>query len=64
MHTDDFVQGRTCPQCGSPIVERTNKASGHPFWGCSQWPECSFTQPIPADVWMRRQGASPLPGFE
>jgi Topoisomerase DNA binding C4 zinc finger len=24
-----------CPQCGAPIVERTMKKNGKPFWPCS-----------------------------
>jgi ssDNA-binding Zn-finger/Zn-ribbon topoisomerase 1 len=55
---------RACPLCQAALVERTNRATGIPFFGCERWPECSFTQPIPADEWMRRQGAMPLPGFE
>lgn len=58
------VPDRFCPECGAEIIERENKASGVPFWGCAKWPACTWTQPIPEDVWMRRQGASPLPGFE
>lgn len=61
---NEVVEGRVCPECGAAVVERTNKASGDPFWGCSAWPKCTWTQEIPADVWMRRQGASPLPGFD
>ena len=53
-----------CPECKSPLVERTNKATGVPFLGCERWPACSFTMPLPADEVMRRLGATTLPGFE
>ena len=32
-----------CPQCGKPMVLRTAKSgknAGHPFWGCSAYPDC------------------------
>lgn len=53
-----------CPQCGSALVERPNKHTGVHFIGCSQWPDCDYTLPIPAHEHMRRAGASTLPGFE
>ena len=30
-------QGPSCPKCGSPMVERSRKRDGAPFWGCTQW---------------------------
>jgi len=33
----------TCPKCGKPMVLRTAKTgknAGHPFWGCSAYPDC------------------------
>lgn len=54
---------RPCPVCGAARVERVNHASGKPFVGCANWPECSWTMPLPVDEQMRRLGAEPLPGF-
>jgi len=53
-----------CPQCRAELVERTNRATGVSFLGCSRWPECEYTTPLPTDIVMRRLGAEPLPGFE
>ena len=53
-----------CPVCRAQLVERTNRASGDTFLGCSEWPDCSYTTPIPTDVLMRRAGAMTLPGLE
>lgn len=25
---------KACPDCGRPLVERTNRATGEPFLGC------------------------------
>ncbi len=29
-----------CPKCGVPMVLRTPKAGGAPFWGCPNYPRC------------------------
>ena len=63
MNLSDIGE-RSCPQCRAPLVERTNRASGEPFLGCSSWPDCTFSTPIPEDVRMRRAGAMTLPGME
>lgn len=28
---------KTCPSCGSPLVQRENGQTGEEFWGCSTW---------------------------
>jgi hypothetical protein len=34
---------RSCPECKlGNVVERRNKKTGQPFWGCSRNPECKF----------------------
>lgn len=38
-----------CPECGKPmrkIVARKGRNAGHPFWGCSGYPECKATREI------------------
>jgi restriction system protein len=35
---------KLCPQCGSPLVKRTNRESGKQFLGCSRYPDCTFTK--------------------
>jgi restriction system protein len=40
-----------CPQCGSPMVQRTAKRganAGSAFWGCPQFPTCRGVRPIAA----------------
>ena len=64
MSTANDIGERWCPQCRAPLVERTNRATGSTFLGCSEWPDCSFTMPIPTDVLLRRAGAQTLPGME
>lgn len=32
--------GKTCPDCGSPLVERKRKSDGRSFLGCSNFPNC------------------------
>jgi ssDNA-binding Zn-finger/Zn-ribbon topoisomerase 1 len=55
---------RLCPRCRQPLVIRTNRANGSEFFGCGSWPECSYTEPIPEYVRLRRAGVMPLPGME
>jgi ssDNA-binding Zn-finger/Zn-ribbon topoisomerase 1 len=42
------------------MVERINSATGELFMGCSRYPECAATQPIPLDVQLRAQGQPEL----
>ena len=40
----------SCPTCGSPMVERRNRATGAAFWGCPRYPACRGTRVgAPAD---------------
>lgn len=32
----------TCPKCGSPIREYTNKTTNKKFWSCSNFSKCNF----------------------
>jgi hypothetical protein len=38
--------GRTCPDCGGPMVLRTRRATGDLFYGCSRFPDCRGTRPF------------------
>lgn len=53
-----------CPECGAPMVVRTNRLNGSEFLGCSRYPDCTETRPLPEDVRMRAAGAQTLPGFD
>lgn len=41
---DDTAGG--CPNCGSAMVERTNKRSGERFLGCERFPRCMGTRSL------------------
>jgi len=43
--TTKVTKTKTCPQCGSPMTQRKNKA-GQTFWGCTQYPKCDHTETI------------------
>ena len=38
------LEGRSCPNCGRPLVERTGRTGR--FAGCSGYPECRHAEPI------------------
>jgi ssDNA-binding Zn-finger/Zn-ribbon topoisomerase 1 len=54
----------SCPLCGHEMVVRINRETGTEFMGCSQFPKCPATQPLPAYVYVARAGGQQLPGFE
>ena len=35
-----------CPQCSVPMVRRSNRRTGQPFWGCTEYPRCKGTRPF------------------
>ena len=55
---------RVCDECGSDMVVRTNRSTGEPFLGCTRYPECAYTTPLPVDQQLRAAGARTLPGLE
>jgi restriction system protein len=40
---DAAAKSLMCRQCGSPLVQRTNRRTGEAFLGCSQFPRCRGT---------------------
>ena len=36
----------TCASCGTKMAERTSRAKKNAFWGCVNYPRCSFTLPV------------------
>jgi len=36
----------TCPNCGGHMVRRTNRQSGHTFFGCHAYPKCRGTRGV------------------
>lgn len=53
-----------CPNCGRAMTRRTNHDNGSEFYGCTGWPDCTGTRPVPEYVRLREAGAAALPGFE
>ncbi len=42
--------GVECPECGGDLVERSKKGKGRKFYGCSNYPTCTFAvnrRPLP-----------------
>ena len=54
---------KACPKCGKDLAVRVNGETHEEFLGCSQYPECEHTEPLPVNMVLRRQGAAPLPGL-
>ena len=54
---------KTCARCAQPMAVKTNRETGQEFLGCTSWPECEHTEPLPLDAQLRRMGAPELPGF-
>ena len=55
---------KVCAACDFGMVVRTNSSSGENFLGCTRYPECKHTEPLPVDIMLRLSGAVTLPGFE
>lgn len=55
---------KPCLSCGARLMVRRVRATGQPFLGCTRWPECEHTEPIPLDMQKRASGDPVLPGFE
>jgi DNA topoisomerase-1 len=42
--------GALCPECGGDLIERRGRKTGKVFWGCANYPTCSFVswdRPLP-----------------
>lgn len=52
------------PSCRAPMVKRQNREHGGLFYGCSNYPTCSMTAPIPEREKLLALGCAELPGFE
>ena len=42
--------GENCPDCGAPLVKKKGKKNGKVFIGCSNFPKCKYTRPLPEDL--------------
>ena len=41
--------GEICDKCGAPMVKRKGKSGGE-FFGCSNYPTCNATRPVPLGI--------------
>jgi len=39
-----------CPECGKPMVAKRGRGAKGGFLGCSSYPQCRHTEPIPDDI--------------
>lgn len=46
MTPDVQGEGLICPKCGKPLKERTNRATGSKFLGCTGFPNCKYTKSL------------------
>lgn len=47
-----------CPTCGKDLLIRRARQSGNRFIGCSGWPDCKQTYPLPQDGLIEPQGTA------
>ena len=52
-----------CKECWKPMVIRENSETGEEFLGCSQYPMCKATSPLPEHIRLETMGAKRLEGF-
>ena len=55
---------KPCKKCGQPLEIKTNRETGHEFFGCTAWkPDnqgCNYTEPLPEAIKLRRQGVKDM----
>jgi ssDNA-binding Zn-finger/Zn-ribbon topoisomerase 1 len=39
-----MIENVKCPDCGGPMVSRSNRQTGQRFWGCKAYPDCKGTR--------------------
>lgn len=42
----DSVSPILCPKCGGEMLQRANRKTGDPFWGCRRFPKCRGTRKV------------------
>ena len=57
----ETIKKRYCPECGGRmVIQRDHKTQDEGLF-CAHWPKCSYREPLPEDVILRRMGAEMLP---
>jgi len=51
-----------CPVCNpiTKLIVKTNRHNENQFLGCPNWPDCTYTRPIPEAWKMRAEGQPSL----
>ena len=44
LGTESFDPPPTCPACGTTMLQRRNRKTNEPFWGCASYPRCRGTR--------------------
>lgn len=52
-----------CAECGKTMIVRVNRETQSEFLGCSTYPTCTNTQPLPEWFRLKAAGAQMLPGL-
>lgn len=47
---------KACPRCRALLTIKRNSETGEEFLGCSSFPNCRYTEPLPEAIRLRRQG--------
>lgn len=47
---------KACPRCGQLLEIKRNRSTQEEFLGCSAWPQCTYTEPLPETIKLKRQG--------
>ena len=63
MTNEERRSAKNCPDCGQPLEPRASERTGEEQLGCSNWPQCDYTEPLPEDMLLRRQNHPELPGM-
>jgi restriction system protein len=46
VHSTNSSRPPPCPACQTPMVKRSSRRGGAPFWGCTSYPSCRGTRKI------------------
>ncbi len=54
---------KACLKCGKDLAVRVNGETHEEFLGCSQYPECEHTEPLPSGHYPAPSGSGDAPRF-
>lgn len=53
---------KACPKCGALLTIKRNRETGEEYIGCTSFPSCNHTEPLPESIKLRRQGQEDMFG--